>query len=216
MARLTDRCEKRSPRSPFPGGWRQKPGHYNESVTDFWGREITPKLRCYKAFLFPKRLDLQARGRLPSRTFFVPNRSGYLCRETARRSCWLWPSWLRCWECVWLRRPGGRARLPAGSRFAFGDSESYWTLGQAIARGESYQYGEGMHVFRVPGYPVALAGLFRVVGHDPPVMWARALGAVLGTVSVAVVMILARLLYDVRAARHGLAASPHSIRARSA
>ena len=92
-----------------------------------------------------------------------------------------------------------QARLPAGVRFAFGDSESYWTLGQTLVRRQPYQYGEGMYVFRVPGYPLALAALFSVVGHDPPVIWGRALGAALGTLAVAAVMGLTRLLYDERA-----------------
>lgn len=92
-----------------------------------------------------------------------------------------------------------QARLPVGTRFAFGDSESYWALAKTIVRHEPYQYGEGMHVFRVPGYPLALAALFRVVGHDPPVMWGRVLGAVLGTTAVGAVMGLTRLLYDARA-----------------
>ena len=55
-----------------------------------------------------------------------------------------------------------------------------------------------MHVFRVPGYPLALAALFTVVGHDPPVIWGRVLGAALGTLAVGAVMGLTRLLYDER------------------
>jgi 4-amino-4-deoxy-L-arabinose transferase-like glycosyltransferase len=93
-----------------------------------------------------------------------------------------------------------QSRLPDGQRFAFGDSESYWVLAQQIARGLPYEYGEGMHVFRSPGYPLLLAGLFRVVGDDPPVMWARAFGAAFGTLAVALVIALAWQLFGARAA----------------
>jgi 4-amino-4-deoxy-L-arabinose transferase-like glycosyltransferase len=90
-----------------------------------------------------------------------------------------------------------QARLGAEKRFAFGDSESYWRLGQSIARGESYEYGTGMRVFRTPGYPIALAGLFTALQNDdPPVLYARFLGAALGTLTVALIMWLARELFD--------------------
>src|SRR5690349_21325903 len=70
------------------------------------------------------------------------------------------------------------ARLPEGRRFGFGDSDGYWRLAQSIVAGEPYQYGSpDARVFRAPGYPLLLAGLFELVGSDPPVMWARALGA---------------------------------------
>jgi 4-amino-4-deoxy-L-arabinose transferase-like glycosyltransferase len=94
-----------------------------------------------------------------------------------------------------------QSRLPAGERFGFGDSQSYWTLAQTIVRGEPYQYGgKDLRIFRTPGYPVLLAGLFAMVGDDPPVMWARALSAVLGVLAVAGVACLAWQLFDERAA----------------
>src|SRR5687768_8419996 len=63
------------------------------------------------------------------------------------------------------------SRLPAGTRFGFGDSEGYWELARAIARGGPYEYGPLKYkVFRTPGYPLVLAPLF-VVGREPPVMW---------------------------------------------
>jgi 4-amino-4-deoxy-L-arabinose transferase-like glycosyltransferase len=102
-----------------------------------------------------------------------------------------------------LRLVGGywwQARLPDGQRFAFGDSESYWVLGQTIVRGQPYQYGEQMQVFRTPGYPALLAGLFALVGDDPPVLWARALGAACGTIAVGGVIGLTWLLFDPRSA----------------
>jgi 4-amino-4-deoxy-L-arabinose transferase-like glycosyltransferase len=92
--------------------------------------------------------------------------------------------------CWWERR------LPDGVRFGFGDSESYWVLAKTIARGEPYQMGPDRRVFRTPGYPLLLAGLFVFAGDEPPVLWARMLNAVLGTVAVAGVMVLARLLFD--------------------
>lgn len=89
------------------------------------------------------------------------------------------------------------SRVPAGQRFVFGDSESYWVLAQAIARGEPYQFGSpDSRIFRTPGYPLVLAGLFTVVGDDPPVVWARVLGAGLGTLTVGLVIVLARQLFS--------------------
>ena len=92
-------------------------------------------------------------------------------------------------------------RLPAGERFAFGDSQSYWWLAQTIVRGQPYQYGgQDLRVFRTPGYPLVLAGLFAVVGDDPHVLWGRALSGVLGVLAVLGVACLAWQLFDVRAA----------------
>lgn len=105
------------------------------------------------------------------------------------------------------------ARLAAGvwwqSRLAddfyFGDSQSYWVLARAIARGDSYQFGSpDAKVFRTPGYPLALAPLFVIFGDEPPILAARAWGAVLGTMAVAAVYGLGRQLWD---ARVGLAAA---------
>jgi len=92
-------------------------------------------------------------------------------------------------------------RLPVGQRFAFGDSESYWVLAGQIARGEPYQFGHGQaRIFRTPGYPILLAGLFWTASGPPPVIWARALGAVLGTLAVGGVIWLTRDLFSIRAA----------------
>ncbi len=86
--------------------------------------------------------------------------------------------------------------LPAGQRFFFGDSESYWTLARSIAHRQPYEFGPGPgKIFRTPGYPLLLAPLF-LVRDDPPVMWARIEGAVLGTLAVAGVMYLSRSLFD--------------------
>jgi hypothetical protein len=86
------------------------------------------------------------------------------------------------------------------TRFAFGDSESYWTLARAIAEGRPYRYGpEQAQVFRTPGYPLLLAPLFRIARGDPPAVWARAQSAVFGALAVAGVWWLARELFDARA-----------------
>jgi 4-amino-4-deoxy-L-arabinose transferase-like glycosyltransferase len=95
-----------------------------------------------------------------------------------------------------------QARLPADQQFYFGDSLSYWLLGQAIERGEPYQYlSPDARVFRAPGYPLMLAALFRIAGDDAPVMAARALSAVLGTLAVAVIGWWTTQLFDPRAGR---------------
>jgi len=85
-------------------------------------------------------------------------------------------------------------------RFGFGDSATYWVLGQAVAAGKPYRYGDAK-VFRVPGYPILLAPIFLVAGDDASVMWARAQSAAFGTLSVAGVYWLGRRLFDGRVAR---------------
>jgi 4-amino-4-deoxy-L-arabinose transferase-like glycosyltransferase len=94
-----------------------------------------------------------------------------------------------------------QARLPEGMKFGFPDSESYWELGRAVARGGPYEFGaDRAKVFRTPGYPLLLSGVFLALGNDPPVIWARALGAVIGTLAVGCVSLLAWQLFDARAA----------------
>jgi 4-amino-4-deoxy-L-arabinose transferase-like glycosyltransferase len=92
-----------------------------------------------------------------------------------------------------------QSRIPPEQEFYFGDSLSYWVLGQTIERGEPYEYRTpDYRVFRAPGYPLLLAGLFRVFGDNGPVMAARALSAVLGTLAVAVIGWWATRLFDRR------------------
>lgn len=92
-------------------------------------------------------------------------------------------------------------RLPAGQRFGFPDSESYWQLGQAIARGEPYEFAaERSRIFRMPGYPLLLAGMFQLVGDRAHPFWGRALSALLGTLAVGGVAWLTWLLFGERAA----------------
>jgi len=99
-----------------------------------------------------------------------------------------------------LRLAAGYAwqeRLGPERRFAFGDSDAYWTLAGQLARGEPYQYGSpDARVVRMPGYPFVLAGLFKLAGDDPPVLAGRALSAILGTLAVAGVYGLGRQLFD--------------------
>jgi 4-amino-4-deoxy-L-arabinose transferase-like glycosyltransferase len=84
-------------------------------------------------------------------------------------------------------------------RFGFADSQSFWALGQAIARGQPYQFGsEEARIFRTPGYTLLLAPIFLPAGPQPSVMSARALSAVLGTLAVAGVWWLGREVFDAR------------------
>jgi len=92
-----------------------------------------------------------------------------------------------------------QARLGDPFAFGFGDSTSYWELGRTIAEGRPYQYGSpDARVFRTPGYPILLAPIFLLAGPQPPVLWGRALGAVLGTLAVAGVCWLGRRLFGDR------------------
>ena len=92
-------------------------------------------------------------------------------------------------------------RLADDVRFYFPDSESYWSLARSIARGEAYVFGEPpRYVFRAPGYPLLLAGYFRVSAGEPPVLAARMLSVVCGTLAVAGTYWLASLLFNRRAA----------------
>ncbi len=90
-----------------------------------------------------------------------------------------------------------QSRLGDERSFGFPDSATYWELGQHIARGQPYEFGPHQtRILRTPGYPLVLAALMRVVGDDPPAMWARALGAVIGTLAVLCVAYLAWILFD--------------------
>ncbi len=76
------------------------------------------------------------------------------------------------------------------------DTHSYWHLGQRLASGQPYEYGgPDFRVFRAPGYPLLLAGLFRVLGTDASMLSARLVGAVLGTLAVAGVMWLTLCIF---------------------
>ncbi|MBL9123566.1 MAG: glycosyltransferase family 39 protein [Planctomycetaceae bacterium] len=91
------------------------------------------------------------------------------------------------------------SRLPPGEKFAFPDSYSYWTLGQALAAGEPYQFGSpDARLFRTPGYPLVLALVFRGAGGEASVLTARIVGALLGTCAVAGIYFLGKRLFGVR------------------
>ncbi len=87
----------------------------------------------------------------------------------------------------WQQRCGDEA-------FYFPDSDTYWTLGQKIAKGEAYEY-DGKRIHRMPGYPALLAPLFYFGGDKPPVMAARVENCLFGTMSVGVVAWMAFLLF---------------------
>jgi len=92
-----------------------------------------------------------------------------------------------------------QSRLAGNGAFEFGDSDGYWTLGREIALGQPYQYA-GRKVFRMPGYPLLLAGMFRLLGTEIGPLWGRALSAALGAATVAAVIWWAGLLFDAKVA----------------
>src|SRR5262245_12149144 len=48
-----------------------------------------------------------------------------------------------------------RTHITHDQQFEFPDSQSYWELGQHLARGEPYQFGSAdLRVARAPGYPL--------------------------------------------------------------
>jgi 4-amino-4-deoxy-L-arabinose transferase-like glycosyltransferase len=106
---------------------------------------------------------------------------------------------MRLGAAIWWQ-----GRLPEGTRFAFGDSESYWQLGLKLSCGQPYEYGDGgWKIFRTPGYPLLLAGLFRVLPsgeQGPSIMAARALGALLGCLTIGGVAAIAWQLFGAKAA----------------
>jgi 4-amino-4-deoxy-L-arabinose transferase-like glycosyltransferase len=90
-----------------------------------------------------------------------------------------------------------QSRLAPGQKFYFGDSESYWELGQAIAAGRPYEFRSPQRkVFRAPGYPILLSPIFLAAAPDASVYWGRAVSAVCGTVAVGGVYWWARKAFD--------------------
>ena len=85
----------------------------------------------------------------------------------------------------------------SGGKLVFGDSESYWVLARALARGEEYRYGNA-RIFRMPGYPAVLAPLFWLTPGEPPYLWGRIEGALLGTMAVWGIYLLGKHLANAR------------------
>ena len=81
----------------------------------------------------------------------------------------------------WERFTASRGEAP----FFFGDSDSYWQLGRALAAGTPYEHDHVRHwkVFRMPGYPLVLAPLF-LASDTPPVFAARLENVFLGSLTV--------------------------------
>ncbi len=92
-----------------------------------------------------------------------------------------------------------QSRVPAGKLFGFPDSESYWQLGQKIAAGQPYEFGpQRYRIFRTPGYPLLLSGLFVVGGQNVSVLAGRALSAVLGTITCGLAAALGWRIFNER------------------
>ncbi len=105
-----------------------------------------------------------------------------------------------------------QSRLASPRSFAFADSATYWSLAGTMHRGEPFQYGSpDASVFRTPGYPALLAGVFKLAGSDdPPVLVGRVLSAVCGALATAAVIGLgARWHSPATGLLAGLAAAVH-------
>lgn len=147
------------------------------------------------------------------------NLSGTVSRTGARLSAC---AVLLILVSAFLLRLGGAVvwdryvRTHSGTPFFFGDSDSYWQLGRAIADGTPYEHDPVRHwkIFRMPGYPALLAPLFRV-WREPPVMAARMENVLLGVLTVFLTGLAARALFRNRAvtvlAMAGAAVSPELI-----
>jgi 4-amino-4-deoxy-L-arabinose transferase-like glycosyltransferase len=76
-----------------------------------------------------------------------------------------------------------------------GDASNYWHLAEDIAAGREYAiYEPPRRVLRMPGFPALLAVSMRVF--DAPMLPARLLLAVVGTVACGLVYVLGRILFD--------------------
>ncbi|PQO40975.1 glycosyltransferase family 39 protein [Blastopirellula marina] len=90
------------------------------------------------------------------------------------------------------------SRMPAGERFAFGDSLGYEIHARHIAKGEDFAYGTA-YVTRTPGYCVMLAP-FYWLADEPPTLALRMVGVFCGAAAIALAAWIARMLFDPLAA----------------
>jgi 4-amino-4-deoxy-L-arabinose transferase-like glycosyltransferase len=101
---------------------------------------------------------------------------------------------LRCAGGIWWQD-----RQVDENAFAFGDSLSYWVLGQEIYKGEPYQFGgDNAKIARAPGYPILIAAWHKLFAGKPSIVSVRMLNAILGASTVVAIGILATLLFDRR------------------
>ncbi|MGI6401428.1 MAG: hypothetical protein ACOX0A_04870 [Thermoguttaceae bacterium] len=93
--------------------------------------------------------------------------------------------------------PGSHASDAQDGPFFYGDSDSYWKLGRALAFGRPYEFDDlrCWQIFRTPGYPALLAPLFWIFGENPPAIAARIEGAFFGMINVALVGLLAIIIF---------------------
>ncbi len=77
--------------------------------------------------------------------------------------------------------------------FRFGDSESYWVLGQSIADGKPYQYHSSeTKIFRAPVYPLVLSLTAWIEPQRTAVIASRMVGCGLGTLCVWIIYWITR------------------------
>jgi hypothetical protein len=88
--------------------------------------------------------------------------------------------------------------VPEKEIFYFGDSYTYYWLGQSIAEGKSYQFqehGTAWQIFRMPGYPVLIAPILHFSKTSQTALLLRFYNIVFGTLLVAAVGFLAFQLF---------------------
>lgn len=80
-----------------------------------------------------------------------------------------------------------------------GDADGYWRLGQKLASGDVYQiYVPPRQVLRMPGYPLLMATSIKLFGDSR--LAVRVVQAVLASLSVVVVALLAKEFFETRVA----------------
>jgi len=111
-----------------------------------------------------------------------------------------WPLWgllalafaLRATGAVWVEQ-----RTAPPEQFLFGDSDSYWRLGESLAESGRFERGDPpAKIFRTPGYPMVLAALFRIAGPETTTLAARLWSAGFASLVVAGVFWLGERLFD--------------------